>query len=89
MATTLVSALFGSLQLFAGNRGINVYSQFHVGWITGFQANRNAQADVLLIDFLPFAALAASYLSDPAKMAPMMLDWRAVLGLMVGMSCSS
>jgi O-antigen ligase len=82
-AMALVSAMFGVLQLFAGSRGINLYRQFHAGWITGFQANRNAEADVLLIGFLALATLAAPYVSDRAKKIPMMLDRRAVLALML------
>jgi O-antigen ligase len=82
----LASALLGVLQLFAGDRGISLYSQFHVGWITGFQANRNSEADVLMIGLLALATLAAPYLFGGVRKLPMKLDRRAVLGMTLGLA---
>jgi O-antigen ligase len=80
----VASSLLGAMQLVAGSRGINLYPQFHVGWITGFQANRNAEADVLLIGFLALVTLVAPYAADPSRRLPLAFDRRAVLALAAG-----
>lgn len=80
----LLSSLLGVMQLVAGSRGINFYSQFHAGWVTGFQANRNAEADVLLIGFLALIALISPYLTDRSRRLPLDFDRRAVLALAAG-----
>ena len=53
----LASAILGAMQLAGGGEMLRLYPQTHVGWITGFQANRNAQADVLLIGMVALAAI--------------------------------
>ena len=53
----LASAIWGAMQLAAGGDALRLYPQTHSGWITGFQANRNAQADVLLIGMVALAAI--------------------------------
>jgi O-antigen ligase len=85
-AMAVVSTLLGVLQLMAGERGINLYPQFHAGWITGFQANRNAEADILLIGFLALVTSAAPYLSDAARKFPLLLDRRAALTLLFALA---
>jgi O-antigen ligase len=57
-AMTLASVLLGTLQLAAGASGAwRLYGAENSGYLNGFQANRNAQADVLLIGMLATAAL--------------------------------
>lgn len=57
---TLASVLVGGLQLASGNGGgWSLYAQHHIGNLVGFQANRNAQADVLQIGLLAVVAYAA------------------------------
>jgi O-antigen ligase len=51
----VLSALFGAAELAAGG-ALNFYAQEHVGYLTGFQANRNAEADVLIIGLVALAA---------------------------------
>jgi O-antigen ligase len=80
------SSVLGALQLVAGSHGINLYSQFHVGWVTGFQANRNAEADVLLIGLLAVAALAAPYVADRGRRFPLGFDRRGMLALAIGIA---
>lgn len=43
------SALLGTLQMADIGDGYRLYPDAHLGWLTGFHANRNAAADVLLI----------------------------------------
>jgi exopolysaccharide production protein ExoQ len=53
----VISLLLGALQLSGGDAGgWQPYRQTHQGYLTGFQANRNAQADVLLIGMTACAA---------------------------------
>ncbi len=80
---SVISALLGAIQLTAGGRGINLYPEHHVGWVTGFQANRNAAADVLLIGILALAALAAPYLVGIRKRLPIGLG-RGGFAVLVG-----
>lgn len=57
------SILLGGVQLASGaGRAVSFYEQVHRGNLIGFQANRNAQADVLQIALLAAAALAAPLL---------------------------
>lgn len=53
----LASALLGAVQIAAGSAAPRLYEFSHSGWITGFHANRNAAADLLLIGALALAAL--------------------------------
>lgn len=60
-----LSMLLGVLQLsHTGGWDWSLYSQFSEGFLVGFQANRNAEADVLLIAMLAFGVLMASRLGD-------------------------
>lgn len=52
----LAAAALGCLQLASPNAEAYPYSATHVGWITGFHANRNAAADLFLIAILACAA---------------------------------
>ena len=68
-ATILVigalSMLLGVLQLsHTGGADWSLYDQFSKGFLVGFQANRNAEADVLLICILAFGVLMTTRLSD-------------------------
>ena len=74
----IVTALLGGLQLTAGGRGLNLYPEHHVGWVTGFQANRNAAADLLLIGLLALAVLAAPYLASNRERRPLRINRRAL-----------
>jgi O-antigen ligase len=59
----LIAAVLGLLQVSGGNNGVLVfYPNISPGFATGFQANRNAAADVLLIGG---AGLAATALAIP------------------------
>ena len=64
VAGCLLSVALGSLQLAGGAEGgWRLYEMTHLTWLTGFQANRNAQADVLMAGLL---ALAAVYVAGPS-----------------------
>lgn len=67
---TIVSVVLGVLQLASGNVALSFYSHLHTGWVTGFQANRNAAADVLLIGLLALSALAAPHLAQGLRSPP-------------------
>ncbi len=63
VAMGLATALLGTLQLAAGETGEwRLYPQTHLLYVTGFFANRNATADLLLIAIL---ALTARWVSRP------------------------
>lgn len=59
------SLVLGVLQL-SRTAGLDwsLYSEFSHGYLVGFQANRNAQADVLLIAMLAIGVLAVTRLTD-------------------------
>ena len=60
----------GALQLASGPQsGLRFYAQSNPGWLNGFQANRNAQADVLLIGMVAATALLAT-LRDSGRHVP-------------------
>lgn len=52
----IATVLLGTLQIASDGSGMRLYAQSHEGVIVGFQANRNATADVLLIAILAMAA---------------------------------
>jgi O-antigen ligase len=55
-----LGVVVGAAQLAGGDSGVlRFYAESHAGYLTGFQANRNAEADVLLIAMLALAALDA------------------------------
>lgn len=61
----LLSLLLGVLQLsHTGGWDWSLYSQFSRGSLVGFQANRNAEADILLIALLALGVLATVRLAD-------------------------
>lgn len=61
----ILSLLLGALQLsHTGGAGWSLYDEFSKGYLVGFQANRNAEADVLLISILAFGVLMTARLSD-------------------------
>ena len=61
LSMALVSIAVGAAQLAGGPHSpLRFYAPSHVENLTGFQANRNAQADVLLIALLALAALLAA-----------------------------
>lgn len=70
LCTTIVavaglSVLLGVLQLsHTGGLDWSLYSQFSKGFLVGFQANRNAQADILLIALLALGVVVATRLAD-------------------------
>jgi O-antigen ligase len=49
VAVVLCSAMLGAAQLSLGDDALRLYAESHRQYIVGFQANRNAQADILLI----------------------------------------
>ncbi|MGE3689820.1 MAG: O-antigen ligase family protein [Novosphingobium sp.] len=58
----LASLVLGALQLSGGNSGAwRPYGPENGGYLHGFQANRNAEADVLLIGIVALAAVLASF----------------------------
>lgn len=63
----LLSALLGAFQLAGGNDAFHLYSSSHPGVVVGFQANRNAEADVLLIGLLALAAFVAGDAPSPRR----------------------
>lgn len=82
-----LSLILGVLQLsHTGGFEWSLYSQFSEGFLVGFQANRNAEADLLLIAMLAVGVLATSKLSDGRKH---LLTWAGFatgsLALLVGL----
>lgn len=55
----VVSSLFGALQLAAGATDLRLYNYTNPYVVTGFQAYRNAEADILLIGILGIAFIAS------------------------------
>lgn len=65
VAVASLSLALGVLQLsHTGGLEWSLYSQFSKGFLVGFQANRNAEADVLLAAMLATGVLATSRLGD-------------------------
>lgn len=87
VAGGVASLLLGVLQLsHTGGLDWSLYSQFSEGFLVGFQANRNAEADFLLICILAMGVLATSRLADnrrhPLTLAALLLGLLAFgLGL--------
>jgi len=60
VAVATVSIVLGSLQLsMAGGLSWSLYSEANLGWVLGFQANRNAETDVLQVGVMAIAAIIA------------------------------
>jgi O-antigen ligase len=83
LAMALISSCLGVIQLAPGGGGVNFYPQHHVGWVTGFEANRNAAADILLIGILALAVMAAPYLVADRRTLPLGLT-RGTFALLAG-----
>lgn len=67
-AMALISVGLGMAQLAGGpHSALRFYTSTHLEDLTGFQANRNAAADVLLIGMLGLGALAAGVPGRPRK----------------------
>lgn len=65
LGTGVLSMILGVLQLsHTGGSDWSLYDQFSKGYLVGFQANRNAEADVLLICILAFGVLMTKRLTD-------------------------
>lgn len=62
----LASALIGAAQIAGPGDAFRLYPDAHLGWLTGFQASRNAAADVLMIGAM---AAMAWFASAPAEQA--------------------
>ena len=67
----LLSVVVGAGQLASDSSGLlRFYDKSHEGWLIGFQANRNATVDVLLIAMLACAAFARRVLGRTAPANP-------------------
>lgn len=55
-AVVLCSAVLGAAQVSLGGASLRLYAESHNNFLIGFQANRNAQADILLIGAVALAA---------------------------------
>lgn len=76
-----LSVVLGALQLAAGTSGgWRPYGTDNSGYLNGFQANRNAQADMLLIGI---AALAAVAVAARGRIGPRLAAASAVTGVVV------
>ena len=66
-AMGLLTVVVGAAQLAGGGSGLlRFYAESHVGFLTGFQANRNAAADLLLIAMLALVAWGLKHAPSPA-----------------------
>ncbi|WP_347302349.1 O-antigen ligase family protein [Croceibacterium sp. TMG7-5b_MA50] len=61
------SALLGVAQVSLGSDALRPYAETHRDFLVGFQANRNAQADVLLIGVIIVAALGAPLIAGAIR----------------------
>ncbi|MCM8731994.1 O-antigen ligase family protein, partial [Hephaestia sp. GCM10023244] len=79
-ALGLLSVVVGVVQLASGNGNwLRFYDMTNYGFATGFQASRNAQADVLLVASMAFAAWAAT----SRRIAESRQGWIAVGSVLV------
>jgi O-antigen ligase len=86
VALAVAGAWLGALQLIGRGQGFNFYPQHSTGWVTGFQANRNATADVLLIGLMALAGLAAPYFVEEQRRLPLGLTRRTLAILLGGVA---
>ncbi|MBB3912717.1 O-antigen ligase family protein [Sphingomonas desiccabilis] len=63
----LLSALLGALQVAEGGSFLRLYAYTHVGFATGFHANRNAAADLFLVGILAAITFAAAKRHSPVS----------------------
>lgn len=86
----LISALLGAMQLAGGETAPRLYSSTLPRIVTGFQANRNATADVLLIGLVALAAFAANYQADRRRAGEFArgdILWLCGAGLILVLAC--
>ena len=77
----LASITLGGLQIADGGTAFRLYPDAHLQWLTGFHANRNAAADVLLIGAM---ASACWWASQAKRTAPVLLLVVALLLFAIG-----
>jgi O-antigen ligase len=79
----VLSLALGVLQLSrTGGIDWSLYSQFSEGFLVGFQANRNAQADILLAGMLATGVLATTRLADGRNHV---LTWTGLLMILTSL----
>lgn len=84
-AMGLLSVAIGAGQLAGGeNSALRFYGAAHGSWLTGFQANRNAAADILLIAILAAGAWSATAVAGRLAAAAAGLAVLAVAVLLTG-----
>jgi len=80
----LVSVVLGAFQLAAPiDKVPSFYSYIHRGYVIGFQANRNAEVDVLLIGALATTALFAGRDTRVRQQAPAMVIYAMTMMLLL------
>lgn len=72
----VVTSMLGVLQLTDQGQGLSLYREHSAGWVQGFQANRNAAADLLLIGIIALTVIVAPYFRPGRLRAPLRLDRR-------------
>jgi len=82
----VVTSLIGVFQLTDQGQGLNLYRDHSAGWVQGFQANRNAAADLLLIGIIALAVIVAPYVGPERQRKPMQLDRRTFTILSAGVA---
>lgn len=82
----VVTSVLGVFQLTDQGQGLSLYREHSAGWVQGFQANRNAAADLLLIGIVALAVMVAPYIGRERQRQPLRLDRRtfAILSSGVG-----
>lgn len=80
-----LSLLLGVLQLsHTGGWDWSLYTQYSEGFLVGFQANRNAEADILLIAALAYGTLIANRSKPGRKSATAVALAMGILPILVG-----
>lgn len=67
LAAILAGVLLGAVQVGMGQQAPVLYSASNKGWLIGFQANRNAQSDVILCGMILLALAAGSQLAPRGR----------------------
>lgn len=67
MAIVLCSAVLGTAQVSLGSDALRLYAESHRDYLVGFQANRNAQSDVLLIGAVATGAVIVPMLAAAGR----------------------
>jgi O-antigen ligase len=86
-AMALISVALGGMQMAAGKSGMwRPYGDYNLGFINGFQANRNATADVLLIGLVAVVAVAMPL---RRRIGEVMTQWLvAILAALLALACA-